>query len=39
MTSSCILYADDTTAKVVGEAWPEIELKLRRAHSPLAESE
>ena len=35
MTSSCILYADDTTAKVVGEAWPEIELKLKRALNPL----
>ena len=35
MTSSCILYSDDTTAKVVGEAWPEIELKLKRALDPL----
>ena len=33
--SQCILYADDTTARVTGELWPEIELKLERALNPL----
>ena len=26
----CVLYADDTTAKVTGEVWPELEVKLNR---------
>ena len=29
------LYADDTTARVTGELWPEIERKLERALDPL----
>ena len=33
--SQCILYADDTTASVTGELWPEIERKLERALNPL----
>ena len=33
--SQCILYADDTTARVTGELWPEIERKLERALDPL----
>ena len=33
--SGCILYADDTTAKVTGEMWPELEMKLRRTLEPL----
>ena len=35
----CILYADDTTARVTGELWPEIEQKLERALNPLLERE
>ena len=33
--NQCILYADDTTARVTGELWPEIERKLERALDPL----
>merc|ERR1719239_1829331 len=31
----CVLYADDTTAKVTGEVWPELEVKLTRMLSPM----
>ena len=31
--------SDDTTAKVVGEAWPEIELKLKGPRPPVLEHE
>ena len=30
----CVLYADDTTAKVTGEVWPELEVKLTRMLNP-----
>jgi len=33
--NQCILYADDTTARVSGELWPELERKLERALNPL----
>ena len=33
--NQCILYADDTTARVTGELWPELERKLERALDPL----
>ena len=33
--NQCILYADNTTARVTGELWPEIERKLDRALDPL----
>ena len=36
--SQCILYADDTTARVTGELWPEIERKLERTLNPLFEN-
>ena len=32
---NCILYADDTSATVKGELWPEIEVKLSRMLEPL----
>ena len=31
----CVLYADDTTAKVTGELWPELEVKLTRMLGPM----
>ena len=36
--SNCILYADDTTARVTGELWPEIERKSERTLNPLFEN-
>ena len=33
--NQCILYADDTTARVSGELWPELEQKLERALNPI----
>ena len=32
------MYADDTTARVTGELWPEIEKKLERTLNPLFEN-
>ena len=32
---NCILYADDTSATVKGELWPELEVKLSRMLGPL----
>ena len=33
--TECMLYADDTTAKVAGELWPELEVKLTRMLTPM----